>query len=74
MIKVSSFKKCPLVVENENDNGTEYVIFSFSISALPEEGTFQMLIHFRHLWPLGHKRYIQFFERCSDSISSIITG
>ena len=38
---------------------------TFSISALPPEGAFQMLTHFYHLWSLGQKNDIQIFDRRS---------
>ncbi len=48
----------------------------FSISALPPEGTFQMLIHFQHLWQLGQTSYVQIFERqpSIEMITQNVTG
>ncbi len=38
---------------------------TFSISALPPEGAFQMFTPFQNLRPLGQKSYVQIFKRRS---------
>ncbi len=47
----------------EIENVKKIQTFGFSISALPPDGTFQMSLHFLHLWNVGQKRVIQIFER-----------
>ncbi len=38
---------------------------TFSISTLPPGGTFELLLHFLHLWNIAQKRIIQIFDTLS---------
>ncbi len=60
---VATFEKRPLVAELKFKMSQIELFFIHSISALPPEGAFQILIQFYNLWPLGQKRYVQIFER-----------
>ncbi len=62
---VLTFDKRPLVAELKLKTLKIRHFVTFSISALPPEGTFQMLTHFYHLWPLGQRNDVQIFDRRS---------
>ena len=49
------FEKRPLLAELKFKTLEILESVTFSILALPPEGTFQMLTHFKHPWPLGNK-------------------
>ena len=40
---------------------------TFSISTLPPGGTFELLVHFSHLWAIAQKSIIQIFDTLSNN-------
>ena len=64
---VLALEKYPLVAELKLKCYKKADILHFQIQVCPQkEGTFQMLVYFKHLsclWTLGQKKDIQIFER-----------
>ena len=58
-----TFEKRSLVEELKLKIQRSAIFFTFSISAQPLGGTFQILLHHFHLWAVDQKSVIQIFER-----------